>query len=296
MELDQGYLDGMRLGRATVVTSRVSVSSSRGAKPRMLPVQRDVRGMLRHEFEQPICSEGLGNEGQQIEREVWSGSASRQPSPLPGFGETPPLQGPVSIETLADASTSFLDAHGLRGADVVGSSMGARLVQELARRRAVGLTVSLDPGGFWRGWEKTYFQTTIGASIRLVRTLQPIMPAITRNAVGRSLLLAQLPAHPTQLSPDLVLSEMRSFAASPSFDELLHSLVHGPQQKGTPPGSGPTITIGWGRKDRLCFPRQAERALELFPGATLHWFEDCGHFPMWDKPQETVQVILGSTC
>lgn len=214
---------------------------------------------------------------------------------LPGFGETPPLQGPVSIETLADASTAFLDAHDLQGADVVGSSMGARLVLELARRRVVGSTVSLDPGGFWRGWEKTYFHTTIGASIRLVRVLQPVMPAITRSAVGRSLLLAQLSAHPSQLSPDLVLSEMRSFAASLSFDELLHSLVHGPQQKGAPPGSGP-ITIGWGRKDRLCFPRQAARAMELFPGAKLHWFEDCGHFPMWDKPQETVQLVLGSTC
>ena len=67
---------------------------------------------------------------------------------LPGFGETPPLQGPVSIETLADASTAFLDTHDLRGADVVGSSMGARLVLELARRGVVGSTVSLNPGGF----------------------------------------------------------------------------------------------------------------------------------------------------
>src|SRR5215212_772377 len=79
---------------------------------------------------------------------------------LPGFGKTPPLDGPVSIATLADASTSFLEQHELLGADVVGSSMGARLVLELARRGVVGATVSLDPGGFWEGWEKTYFRTT----------------------------------------------------------------------------------------------------------------------------------------
>jgi pimeloyl-ACP methyl ester carboxylesterase len=214
---------------------------------------------------------------------------------LPGFGDTPPLQGPVSIETLADASTTFLDAHDLRGADVVGSSMGARLVLELARRGVVGSTVSLDPGGFWRGWEKAYFQSSIAASIRLVRALQPLMPTVSRSAVGRTLLLAQLSAHPARLSPDLVLSEMCSFAASPSFDELLRSLVSGPEQQGIPPGSGPPVTIGWGRKDRVCLPRQAQRALERFPDAKLHWFEDCGHFPMWDKPQETVQVILNST-
>ena len=214
---------------------------------------------------------------------------------LPGFGETPPLQGPVSIETLADASTAFLDTHDLRGADVVGSSMGARLVLELARRGVVGATVSLDPGGFWRGWEKTYFRTSIGASIRLVRALQPVMSAIARSAVGRSLLLAQLSAHPSRLSPDLVLTEMRSFAASPSFDELLRSLVSGPEQQGLARGSGPPITIGWGRKDRVCLPRQAERALERFPDAKLHWFEDCGHFPMWDRPEEAVRVILDNT-
>ena len=214
---------------------------------------------------------------------------------LPGFGETPPLQGPVSIQTLADASTAFLDVHDLRGADVVGSSMGARLVLELARRGVVGSTVSLDPGGFWEGWEKTYFLTTIGASIRLVRALQPVMPAISRSAGGRTLLLTQLSAHPSRLPPDLVLREMRSFAASPSFDELLHNLVEGPEQQGMPSGLGPKITIGWGRKDRVCLPRQAARASERFPGAKLHWFEDCGHFPMWDKPQETVRVILDNT-
>jgi pimeloyl-ACP methyl ester carboxylesterase len=214
---------------------------------------------------------------------------------LPGFGQTSPLQGPVSIETLADASTAFLETHGLRGADVAGSSMGARLVLELARRRIVGATVSLDPGGFWQGWEKGYFRSTIGASIRLVRALQPVMPAIARSAVGRNLLLAQLSAHPSQLAPELVLSEMRSFADSPAFDELLQNLVSGPEQQGISRGLGPPITIGWGRKDRVCLPRQAERALARFPDAKLHWFEDCGHFPMWDKPAETVQVILNST-
>jgi pimeloyl-ACP methyl ester carboxylesterase len=173
--------------------------------------------------------------------------------------------------------------------------MGARLVLELARRGVVGSTVSLDPGGFWRGWEKGYFQTSIAASIRLVRALQPVMPTISRSAVGRTLLLAQLSAHPSRLSPNLVLTEMRSFAASPSFDELLRSLVSGPEQQGIPPGSGPPIIIGWGRKDRVCLPQQAQRALERFPDAKLHWFEDCGHFPMWDKPAEAVQLILDST-
>ncbi len=98
------------------------------------------------------------------------------------------------------------------------------------------------------------------------------------------------------MPPDLALSEMRSFTASPTFDELLRSLVYGPPQQGAPAGSlkGP-ITIGWGHKDRVCLPRQAERALKLFPDARLHWFEDCGHFPHWDKPDEAARLILDRT-
>lgn len=52
--------------------------------------------------------------------------------------------------------------------------------------------------------------------------------------------------------------------------------------------------IGWGRRDRVCFPRQAKRALALFPDAQLHWFDRCGHFPHWDAPAETAQLILSA--
>jgi pimeloyl-ACP methyl ester carboxylesterase len=56
---------------------------------------------------------------------------------LPGFGDTPPLAGETSIRTLADAVTDFLAENNLTGIDAVGSSMGARLVLELARRSRV---------------------------------------------------------------------------------------------------------------------------------------------------------------
>ncbi len=215
---------------------------------------------------------------------------------LPGFGDTPPLAGEVSIATLADAVTAFLDAHDLTGFDMVESSMGARLVLELARRGVVGATVSLDPGGFWRGWERTFFGTSVGLSIRLIRLLQPVMPLFTSNRVGRTLLFAQFSEHPWRLSRDVTLAEMRSYAASPSFDDLLHQLVISPMQKGAPAGSTPgPITIGWGRQDRVCPPWQARRATQVFPGPQLYWFKHCGHFSQWDVPEETVRMILANT-
>lgn len=216
---------------------------------------------------------------------------------LPGFGETAPLRGEVSIRTLADAVTTFVTDHNLRGVDAVGSSMGARLVLELARRGGVlGSIVSLDPGGFWSGWQRHAFYSSIWASVRLVRLLQPVMPALTRHAMTRTLLLAQFSAHPWRLSPRVVLSEMRSYAVSPSFDELLWQLAYGETQEGALPGLlEHPVLIGWGHRDRVCFPGQAKRAMRLFPDARLYWFNQSGHFPQWDVPEETVRVILAHT-
>jgi pimeloyl-ACP methyl ester carboxylesterase len=213
---------------------------------------------------------------------------------LPGHGETPPLSGEASVDTLADAVVSFLDANDLSGVDVVGNSMGARLVLELARRGEVGTTVALDPGGFWEGWERYFFFATLAPSIRLVRLLQPVMGHITSSAVGRTLLLLQLSARPWDLSADVTAAEMRTFAESPSFDELLRRLAFGPGQPGADATAEPVV-IGWGRKDRVTLPRQAKRAVERFPDARFHWFEDSGHYPLWDAPDETVELILTST-
>lgn len=216
---------------------------------------------------------------------------------LPGHGETPPLAGETTIATLADAVTEFVNEHGLNGVDVVGSSMGARLVLELARRGGVvGGVVSLDPGGFWRGWQVPYFYHSINLSIKLVRLLQPVMPALTRNVISRSLLFAQFSARPWRIAPRVALDEMRSFAASPVFDELLYNLAYGEEQEGAPRGSiEHPLIIGWGRRDRVCPPSQSKLALEKFPDARLHWFEHCGHFPQWDRPRETIGLILNGT-
>jgi pimeloyl-ACP methyl ester carboxylesterase len=214
---------------------------------------------------------------------------------LPGHGESPPVEGDVSMDTLAEAVISFLDIYDLRGVDVVGNSMGARLVLELSRRGIVGATVALDPGGFWKGWgERGFFYATIAVSIRLVRLLQPVMASLTANPVTRTLLFAQLSSRPWELAADLTLEEMRTFAASPSFDELTRRLAFGPAQEGTDTTPGPVV-IGWGSKDRLTLPRQATRAMERFPTARMYWFEGSGHYSHWDAPEEAAQLILNST-
>jgi pimeloyl-ACP methyl ester carboxylesterase len=216
---------------------------------------------------------------------------------LPGFGKSPPLDGEISIRTLADAVTLFLEEHDLTGTDAVGSSMGARLVLELARRGGVvGAVVSLDPGGFWAGWERHVFHGSLWLSVRLVRALQFAMPSIIAHEWSRALLLTQFSVRSQELAPSLVLEEMRNYAAAHSFNLLLSDLVHGVPQQGAALGCMmKPLVIGWGCVDRVCLPRQAARAQHLFPDARLHWFERCGHFPHWDAPEETTRLILETT-
>ncbi|GAA5143949.1 alpha/beta fold hydrolase [Nocardioides marinquilinus] len=215
---------------------------------------------------------------------------------LPGFGETPPLSGEVSISTLTDSVVAFIREQGLDGVSTVGQSMGGRMVLELARRGVGGDTVALDPGGFWSDRELLVFGATLRPSIALVRALRGALPTLLGNPVGRTLLLAQLSARPWALPRDVVLPDVRGLADSPSTGAALDALTKGPKQEGAAAGTVPgRVTIGWGRRDLVTVPRQAERAAELFPDAVLHWFERCGHFPQWDAPLEAVRLILDHT-
>lgn len=214
---------------------------------------------------------------------------------LPGHGATPAEPDSGTFEGLVDSVERYIADKGLEGVDVVGSSMGARIVLELARRGRVGNVVALDPGGFWRGWERTFFKTTIGVSGRLLRAIRSLLPVLSKNAASRTALLAQLSARPWALDPKVVATELESLSTTPTFDALVRDLANGPEQAGPAADPARRILIGWGRHDRLCLPQQAARAKAAFPSADLHWFEASGHFPMWDQPDETVSVILAAT-
>lgn len=211
---------------------------------------------------------------------------------LPGHGGEPAESDSGTFGGLVRSVETFLQQNALIGVDMAGSSMGARLVLELARRGVAGNVVALDPGGFWQGWERTYFKVTIGASVKLLRVLKPALPGISKSTATRALLLMQLTARASHLVPHVVADELTSFANTPTFDGLVSDLANGPPQTGPAASNTGKISIVWGRNDRLCLPRQATRAMAAFPSADLIRLDNCGHFPMWDQPEKTVDIIL----
>ena len=127
---------------------------------------------------------------------------------LPGHGATPVEGDSGTFVGLVGSVERYIAENDLTGVDIVGSSMGARIVLELARRGGVGNVVALDPGGFWRGWERTFFKVTIGLSGRLLRAIRPLLPTLCRYAVTRTALLAQLSVRPWALDPHVVTTEL----------------------------------------------------------------------------------------
>lgn len=214
---------------------------------------------------------------------------------LPGHGASPAEADSGTFSGLVGSVERYIVEQGLTGVDVVGSSMGGRIVLELARRGVVGNVIALDPGGFWRGWERSFFKITIGLSGRLLRGIRPLLPMLSRHRVSRTALLAQLSVRPWDLDPQTVSTELVALADTNTFDALVADLADGPEQTGPAASSTGRVVIGWGRQDRLCLPKQAMRAQAAFPFAELHWFEHSGHFPAWDMPDETVAVILAAT-
>lgn len=215
---------------------------------------------------------------------------------LPGHGLSPPERDSETFGGLVQNLESFLEAQGLNGVDMVGFSLGGRLVLELARRGRAKSVVALSPGGFWAGWERAFLQWTLLSSVSALKLLKGLVPGLAQTAITRSAVLVQLSARPWALDGDDVEVELISFTETSTFYPLVVDLAAAPMQKGPAAPTTRKVTIGWGRHDRLCFPSQAQRAKAAFPGASLRWFDHSGHYLIWDEPARALEIIREGIC
>lgn len=215
---------------------------------------------------------------------------------LPGFGAAVPLEGEVTVASLADHVQTVLAEADLLDADLVGSSMGAEIVLELLRRGHGGDVVALAPSGYWGRLGLAWFRVVAWTGTVLVTVLRPVAPAIIGSRWGRRLLLLPLSPSPARLPP-VTADSVHTFGCTPGFLPLLRHLGRRRPVLTVPAGTAGArrVTIGWGRRDGLCLPRQARRAAEAVPDASLHWFDRSGHLPPWDEPEATAELLLRVT-
>ena len=211
---------------------------------------------------------------------------------LPGHGESPPLDiaGRSAIAALTEDLTGFLDQLGLDRPHVAGNSLGGRLALEAGVLGRAASVTALSPAGFWRserelGYAKAVFRTmeTLGAR------LEPVAPRLAGSTAGRAVLYASVVRHPSRMSPEQALGDMRAFmAASPALNAILAGATSFERQI----PAGVPVTIAWGSHDRLLPRRQALVARDRLPQATFVRLTDCGHVPMTDDPALVAGILL----
>jgi pimeloyl-ACP methyl ester carboxylesterase len=210
---------------------------------------------------------------------------------LPGFGETPPLPEPVvTPERYAETLGELLDELGLPAVHVAGHSLGGGVALVLgALGRARSVTV-LSPIGFWTPREADFCRDSIRASVRLSGLLEPAAPMLLGNPVGRTLMMSQLVARPWRVPAADAIAETAHLARAPGTEAALAGYN---RWRFVPDGPLPCpVTIAWAERDRLLFPRQAQRARRAVPGARHVTLSRCGHTPFWDDTELVERVLL----
>jgi pimeloyl-ACP methyl ester carboxylesterase len=211
---------------------------------------------------------------------------------LPGFGRSPLLPDgrgydmPNAVESCADI---FADL-GLDRPHVAGNSLGAVLSLELASRGLVASATALAPAGFWTPRDRAWALWVL-RMIRYSGRL-PGGTALLRWRYFRLVAGGLLYGHPSRMTAEIMLADLASMVGSPAFDLVAvagRDYVYAASAPAVP------VTVAWGTRDRVLWPRQARRAAELLPRARHEWLHRCGHVPMIDEPDRVAELIL-ETC
>jgi pimeloyl-ACP methyl ester carboxylesterase len=217
---------------------------------------------------------------------------------LPGFGaSSKPIAGPYSARWFADTVVAVMDALDVGRARLVGNSLGGRVAIEVglrAPRRVAGLALLAPAVAFVkRDWHPI---------VRLLRPELGLLP----HSFGRARVARQfwsLFADPDQVDPsvaDLVVDEFeRVYASAGARLAFLTSARNVYLER--PFGRGafyprlaeleaPTLFV-WGASDRLIPPGFRRHVAQWLPGAEQIVFEDCGHVPQVERPEQTIGVL-----
>ena len=216
---------------------------------------------------------------------------------LAGFGESAPVTARTTLPRLAKAAIAFLDAVGVAGpVTLIGNSLGGAVALQIAAIAPdrVSALVLADPAGF--GKQVTIALRVLGVPIigrRLAvpsrrtavletRAIFRDRALVTEERVELAFRLASRPGGTTVLR-DTANSLGTIFGVKAGWRRRLIAQLA--------PLRIPTLVV-WGDHDRILPAHQLEEARRVFPHAEWHLFEQTGHMPQIEKPQEFADLTL----
>jgi pimeloyl-ACP methyl ester carboxylesterase len=214
---------------------------------------------------------------------------------LPGFGDSPmpPPGTPPGVDSLAGLVTEFIAGLGVQRPHIAGNSLGGLVGLELAARGVARSATAVSPAGFASPAEMAVARGSLWVSVRSARRLARFADALMAPTAGRALGLSLFVARPARVPSADAAASIRALAGAPWFDETLPSLrameFSGGERISVP------VTVAWGDRDRLLYPRQAGRAAQAIPAARVVMLRGCGHLPTYDDPDQVARVMLEAT-
>ena len=214
---------------------------------------------------------------------------------LPGHGLSDMPKVRFDLPTGAAFLDAFLDKMGVERAHLAGNSMGGAIALELALtrpERAASVTLA-DSAGLGR---------EISVLLRLGAL--PLLGEYARRPTLKGVrnLVRWMVHDPSLVDEDELLVRLRYLKRRGSAQALLRYLRTGVGLFGQRPGtrrnaslpslSVPTLIV-WGAQDPLFPVEQARGAERAIPGAKLHVFDACGHWPQYEHADPFNRLLGG---
>jgi pimeloyl-ACP methyl ester carboxylesterase len=204
-----------------------------------------------------------------------------------GVGRSVVGEWAISMEAFAEDTLGLMRALGIERADIVGSSMGGVIAQELALTAPAAVASLALVGTFGEPDQHlTHAVKNIRRLLELIDDPVELFDAIAIWAYsGR--------AFEEGIVGELFKAESASDSPEQSFEDFSRTadaiLAHelGPRLAEI---VAPTIVVV-GSEDRLCPPRLARRLAELIPGSDLKVLDDRAHQPFQEVPEEFAALL-----
>jgi pimeloyl-ACP methyl ester carboxylesterase len=204
---------------------------------------------------------------------------------LPGFGDSPPLEGPgePAPAALAEAVAAGLAALGIEDFDVAGNSLGGWVALELGLSGRARSVVAIGPAGLW----PEPLPPRRGSARTAARIALPFAGLLARVPALRRVAMAMFVAHPERMPARAARDLIRAYALAPGFAEVNAAMrantFSGLERMPVP------VTLAWPEHDRI-----VSRLRHPPPNVRTVILRDAGHLPMWDDPEQVAALLLRS--